>query len=106
MEEEITPQDDAGRRLEMTAKILILAYWAISVLWVTWQLIPEHQRRLMAMRAAKTAGKSAWRTAFRTGHQAMGLEISGRGTNYELPYLLSRLAATCERIYEKLRYSA
>jgi hypothetical protein len=105
-EEETARQDGAGRALETTAKILSLLYALISVLWLMWILIPEHQRRLLAMRAAKTAERNAWRTAFRAGHQEMGLELKGCATSYQVPYRLSRLAMSAERAYEKLRYSS
>lgn len=96
--------DETGSTtLETAARILSLLYALMSVVWLIWILIPEHQRRLMAMGAARTLERSAWRTASRAGRQAMGLELSGRGTSYQLPYLLSRLAVTAERVYEKLR---
>ncbi len=107
MDEDTTPRDDsAAAKLEMTAKILSLIYALISILWLLWILIPEHQRRLMAMRAAKTIERNAWRTAFRAGHQEMGLEVSGLATSYRVPYVLSRAALQAERAYEKLRYSS
>lgn len=107
MDEDTTPRDDsAARKLEMTAKILSLIYALISILWLIWILIPEHQKRLIAMRAAKTLERNAWRAAFRAGHQEMGLELSGLATSYQVPYRLSLLARKAEQAYEKLRYSA
>lgn len=100
------PRDETIRRLEMTAKILSLVYALISLMFLLWALIPEHRKRLMAMKVAKTIEQSAWRTAFRAGHQAMALELSGHGTNYELPYRLSQVADKAGKAYEKLRYTA
>lgn len=101
-DEETTPQDDALRKIEMAIKLLTLAY----SLWIIWMMIPAHHKRLWAMRAVKTLERSAWRTAFRAGHQAMGLELRGRATSYELPYMLSLLGEKAGRAYEKLRYTA
>lgn len=107
MDEDTTPRDDdAARKLEMTAKILSLIYAVISILWLLWILVPEHQRRLMAMKAVKTIERNAWRTAFRAGHLEMGHEANGLVTSYQVPYLLSRVAVKAERAYEKLRYSS
>ena len=96
-------EDDQARaaaRVEMVARLL---YALLSVAWLMWILIPEHKRRLMLMRAAKMAERSAWRTASRAGRQAMALEISGRGMSYGLPYQLSRLAQRAGRAYEEAR---
>jgi hypothetical protein len=101
-DEDSTPQDDALRKIEMTIKLLTLTY----TLWIIWTLIPEHHKRYQAMRLARTLERSAWRTACRAGHQAMGLELRGRATSYDLPYLLARLGDKAGRVYEKLRYTA
>lgn len=93
----------AEQRLQLATAILSLIYTAY-ILWI--MLVPEHQRRLILMRAASQVRSLSARAAFRTGHQAMGLEISGSGRNYELPYRLSQLRDLSGRIYERLRYTA
>jgi hypothetical protein len=105
-DEETTPQDDALRKLEMAEKVLSLAYALMSIVLLLWMLIPEHKKRLMAMQVIKTLERNAWQTAFRAGHQAMGLELRGRATSYDLPYRLSLLGEKAGRAYEKLRYTA
>lgn len=97
---------DATARIELIVKILGLAYTLMCVLWLVWAMIPEHRKRLLMMRLAQGTQKNASRAAFRTGHQAMGLEISGSGENYSLPYALSMVAELAARAYEKLRYTA
>lgn len=91
-------------RLRIATELLGMAY----TLWVIWQfLIPEHQRRLILMRAAERTRRSLARAAFRAGHQAMGLELSGPGmSSYRVPYLLSRARDAAARAYERLRYAA
>lgn len=104
-DEESAPQDTAAR-LETAARLLSLLYALISLLFLVWMLIPEHRKRLAAMKAAKTAERLAWRIASRSEHQEMGLELSGHDASYQVPYLASRAALRAARAYEKLRYSA
>jgi len=98
-----SPDEQWLIRLRIATELLGLAY-TIYVIWIL--LVPEHQRRLMMMRLAGLIRNSAARAAFRTAHQAMGLEIRGHGTNYELPYRLSLLREWARRQYDKLRYTA
>lgn len=89
--------------LRIATELLGLAY----MIYVMWSLlIPEHQRRQLMMRLMASIRNSAGKAAFRTAQQAMGLEIKGRGTNYELPYRLSLLREWAHREYDKLRYTA
>ena len=96
----------AAPRLEMVAQILSLAYAVISILWLIWILVPEHQRRLWAMKAANRTRQVMGTLAFRTGHQAMGLELASSVENYRLPYLLSVARDRAAAFYNKLRYTA
>lgn len=105
-EDNDTRQDDAARTLEMLAKLLSLAYALVSLLWLLWILIPDHQKRLIAMRMVRNLHLTARRAAFRAGHQAMARELSGHATSYELPYRLSLAAEQTARLYDKLRYTA
>lgn len=95
---------EAAARIELAVKILSLIYALACLLYLAWVMIPAHQRRLMTMQALTRAQSAASRTAFRAGHQAMGLELSGRGTNYSLPYTLSRAADLAAAARNKLRY--
>jgi hypothetical protein len=105
-DEETTRQDDSVSKLETVTKMLSLTYAAMSVLLLVWMLIPEHKKRLAAMKVIRTLERNAWQTAFRAGHQAMGRELRGRATSYDLPYRLSLLGEKAGRAYEKLRYTA
>lgn len=100
------PGSDAqADRIELAIKILSLIYAVACLMYLAWVMIPAHQRKLLAMKTAARLQNAASRAAFRTGHQAMGLEISGRGENYGLPYTLNLLAAQAGRAYRKLRYT-
>jgi hypothetical protein len=96
---------DAAARVELAVKLASLTYAIACLLYLVWVMIPAHQRRLMAMEALTRAQNAARRTAFRAGHQAMGLELSGRGTSYGLPYTLSRAAEAAAAARDKLRYA-
>lgn len=108
MEEDLDQAEEESRagRLETAARILSLLYALVSLLWLAWVLIPEHQRRLTLMRIARAAEKSAWHAASRAARAEMGHELSGRATSYALPYGLSRLAIAAARVYDRMRYSA
>ena len=101
--QETSPDEQWLMRLRIATELLGLAY-TIYVIWIL--LVPEHQRRLMMMRLMGLIRNSAGKAAFRTAHQAMGLEIRGHGTNYELPYRLSLVREWARREYDKLRYTA
>lgn len=101
-EETSSPDEQLLIRLRIATELLGLAYM-IYVIWTL--LVPEHQRRQILMRLAASIRNSAGRAAYRTAHQAMGLEIRGHATNYELPYRLSLLREWAHREYDKLRYT-
>ena len=97
--------DERAARLKLTAQILSALYGLIMIGYLIWMMLPDHRKRLLAMRMVLWTRRNAGRAAFRAGHQAMGLELSGRGENYSLPYLLSLIAGTAARAYDKLRYT-
>lgn len=51
----------------------------ISTAAMLWCLIPEHQRKLMAMRSLDGARRLAARAARAQGHAGMGDELAGAG---------------------------
>lgn len=93
----------AADRIELVIKILSLLYGLACLGYLAWVMIPDHLRRQTAMKILARAQHGAGRAAFRAGHQAMALELSGRGENYEIPYRLSLAAARAGQAYEKLR---
>ena len=105
-EHEAASSDETARRLEMAAKILGLIYALISLMWLAWAMIPEHRKRLWAMKATAAVRQGTGTLAFRTGHKAMGLELASSVENYTLPYLLSQARDKAGEFYEKLRYVA
>jgi len=98
--------EDAARQLELATKILGLLYALISLAWLMWMLIPEHRKRLWAMRAVQAIRQATGTLAFRTGHKAMGHELASSTENYALPYLLSVARDKAAAVYERLRYTA
>lgn len=95
-------EEQLRRRLQIATELLGLMY----TLYVMWMLlVPEHRRRLLLMRLTATVKQAAGRAAFRTGHQAMGLELSVSVENYDLPYWLSRLRDRAAAVYDRLRYT-
>jgi hypothetical protein len=101
---EAARDDEAARRLEMAARALSLIYAIIVILFFLWSMIPEHRKRLMMMRLAQGTQRNASRAASLAGHQAMGLELSGHGERYELPYRLSIIAGKAGKAYDQMRY--
>lgn len=99
-------EEDQDSRIETGAALLSLLYALVSVVWVMWIMIPAHRKRLIAMQLTWRLHQSARLAAFRSGHRAMGRELSGRAVSYELPYRLSLAAEESGRIYDKLRYTA
>lgn len=99
-------EETAAIRLDLLAKLLSALYGLIMIGCLIWAMIPEHQKKLMLMRLAATARRTVEKAAFRSGHQAMGLEISGCGENYSFPYALSLLAEKAGQVYERMRYSS
>ena len=98
-------QDDAERlltRLRIATELAGLAYM-IYVIWVL--LVPEHRRRLILMAATARIRTAAGAAASRTGRQAMGLELRGHASNYQLPYRLSQVRDAAAQLYDKLRYT-
>lgn len=100
-----TREDRLARRLELAAKTLGLVYGLASLAWLVWIMIPEHQRKLMAMRGTEAIRRGAERTACRTGHQAMGQELASGIENYALPYACSLVREKAAEVYERIRYS-
>lgn len=99
-------EDSTAEKLELAAKLLGLIYALMSVLFLIWTLIPNHQKRLLGMRAMEAIRSSAERLASRTGAQAISLEARTGSENYLVPYGLSLLRDKAAVAYEKLRYTA
>lgn len=96
---------ELAARLDVTVKLLSLAYALISLIWLAWMLIPEHKRRLLAMQIAASLKTTAQRAASRTGRQAIAHEARSGCENYTLPYRLSLLAERAGRAYDRMRYT-
>ncbi len=101
-------QSEEEQRLRTAAALASALYGLVSLGWLVWMLIPEHRKRLLGMKAAAAGRSLAGRAAFRTGHQAMGLELKGcgeSGSGYAPVYLLSLARERAGRAYERMRYS-
>lgn len=83
------------------AVLVVLAELVVLVVY----LVPEHTRRLWAMRAAAWAARSAGRAAAWAGRRAMADELAGGAGRYELPVVLSRARDAAWATYERMRPS-
>ena len=76
-----------------------------STLVMAWFMLPEHQRRLMLMRAAERARSLTGRLAKAEGHAGMGEELAGRdpAARYGGAYVLARARDWLGQLPEKWR---
>ena len=76
-----------------------------STLTMAWFMLPEHQRRLMLMRAAQRARNLAGRLARSEGYAGMGAELAGRdpAARYGGAYLLARCRDWLGQLPERWR---
>ena len=90
---------EPGRLQQAAAFVLTLV--------AIWMMFPEHQRRLILMRAARLAQRVAGRAARQEGRAGMGSELGGRwgdaARSYATAYQLSRARDYCGRVLESLR---
>ncbi len=87
-------------RLQQIAALVLTAV-------MVWFTLPEHQRRLAAMRLALLAQRAAGRAARSEGHAGMGDELAGRAGDaerrYSAAYQLSRARDAFTRVLEGMR---
>lgn len=91
--------------VEKLMRLIQLAYALVSLGAVLWYLIPEHRKRLLAMKAADQTRRVTATLAFHTGARAISLEAACGVENYHVPYWLSRARDAAGRVYDKLRYT-
>ncbi len=76
-------------------------------LMMAWSMLPEHQRRLILMRAAHALQRAAGRQARREGEAGMGDELAGRAGDaerrYSAAYQLSRARDAFGKVLESMR---
>lgn len=84
-----------------TEQFLALASTAL----MAWFMLPEHQRRLLLMRAAERGRSLANRMARAEGFRGMCLELSGRdpAASYGGAYVLARCRDWLARLPERWR---
>ena len=79
---------------------------AIS-LAMAWYMLPEWQRKMVAMRAAAALRAAAGRAAHREGQAGMGDELGGRygdaERRYSAAYQFSRARDAFGRVLESMR---
>lgn len=79
----------------------------VVTMMMIWFTIPEHQRRLIVMRAASRAQRAAGQAARREGHRGMGEELAGRAGGaeraYGAAYQLSRARDRVAEFIEEMR---
>lgn len=76
-----------------------------STLIMAWFMLPEHQRRLMLMRATERARSLTGRLARAEGYAGMGDELAGRNpaARYGGAYMLARARDELGRVLERMR---
>lgn len=94
-------EERAVTHIKLLVELLSLAY----AIWLIWVMVPEHRRKLMAMRVMEVIRRLAERAASRTGEQAISLEARTGTENYVVPYVLSRMRDAAHDVYERVRYS-
>ena len=77
----------------------------ISTLVMGWFMMPEHQRKLIIMRALAWAARVSGRLAATEGHAGMGDELAGRdpAARYGGAYFLARCRDELASVIERMR---
>lgn len=74
-------------------QVIYLLTALLTLMAVAWQMIPEHERRLMGMRLAASLRDAAARAAASQGREGMASELRGRegeaGRFYRMAYRIS-----------------
>lgn len=98
------PQDQAETRARTMVLLMSaaaeLAYMAI-VIWM--QLLPEHRKQEIRMRAAALLRNLLERSARRAGAAGIRAEAETGQQNYALPYALSLARDMASHAYERAR---
>jgi hypothetical protein len=91
--------DRPGRLQQAMAAILMTV--------TLWLMLPEHQRRLIVMRATALGQRLTARAAHAEGHAGMGNELAGRPEDAERHYqaatTLSRARDAFSRALDSMR---
>ncbi len=96
------------RKREARLKLMLALVDLALCLWMLWQMLPEHRRRELIMRAAHRARTVSLRLARAAGRNGMALELAAGEHQgklwYEAAYQVMRQGALrAEQIYEKGR---
>lgn len=83
----------------VAARLYVLA--VLVMMW--WLLIPEHSRKLWAMKALDLTRRGTATLAFRAGRVAVAQEARYGARAYLLPYWLSRARDAAGAAYERAR---
>lgn len=74
------------RRPGKAEQLIYLLTALLTLAAVAWQMMPEHERRLTAMRAVAGLRDLAGRVAASQGHEGMSSELRGRAGEASLFY--------------------
>ena len=84
---------DSWRKPSKAEQVLALLTAMLTLAAVAWQMMPDHERRLLAMRALAGLRDLAARVAVTQGHEGMASELRGRageaGRFYRAAYRVS-----------------
>ena len=67
-----------SRRPTKAEQVIALLTALLTLAAVAWQMIPEHERRLMGMRAVQSLQRLLAGVAVAQGHEGMASELRGR----------------------------
>ena len=93
------------RERSALAEALDLVMMAVSFALMTWYLVPEHQRNLIAMRTARALSGLAAKMAEESGRAEMARELRGARPAYERGLFFSKVRDMSRSFYERLRTS-
>lgn len=96
-----------SRRPGKAEQAVYLLTALLTLMAVAWQMVPAHERRLMALRAVASLRELAGRVAASQGHEGMGSELRGRvgeagrfyGVAYRVACWRDRLGVMLERMH-------
>jgi hypothetical protein len=102
-EQETEPQETSDRARTVMILLSALAELAYMAIVVWMQLLPEHRKQEIRMRAAATARDLLGRFAHRAGAAGIRAEAETGRQNYALPLVLSVLRDRAGDVYERAR---
>lgn len=86
-------------------RVLSVVMTIVFLMAMVYEMVPEHQRKLLMMKATAELEQATSKLARASGRLAMRRELAGGRPGYELPEALSRLRDFAGVLYERMRSS-